>query len=62
MVGRNSDMCRTIFNQLQGAGEHANDSRVFVFVGMTTELSIKLPIQLIRAVDEMNDHDLEPRR
>jgi len=62
MVGRDTDVRRTIFNQLQRAREGTDDPRVLVLVGVAAELAVELSIQLVSSVDEVDDHDAEPRR
>jgi len=41
---------------LQRAGEHTDNTSLRVLFGVAPELAIELPVQLVRAVNQMNDH------
>jgi len=56
MVGGNPEVRRPVFNQLQCAEEHTDYTRLRVLFGVSPELAVELPVQLVRAVNQMNDH------
>ena len=58
MVGGNTEVGRTVLYQLQSAREHADYTRIGGVFRVSAELAVELPIQLVRAVNEVNDHTM----
>lgn len=57
VIGSNPNMGRSVFDELQCARQHSDDTGMLVLIAVSAKLPIELPVQLVGAVNQVNDHN-----